>query len=132
MLPESESHKVVFRCNVLLCLPSEVVGPASGSCPVIPSACGPLLPLKSEIIVVFCLHHLQTTQKAPCPTYPMQEVFHQLLLVVGSWEGAVTEHLGASQGFWHWQLQGGFIPMGVRVIKFGAWFAVPSFFFADP
>ena len=36
----------------------------------------------------------------------MQEVLHQLLLVVGSWEGTGTKCLGVTQSLWQWQLRG--------------------------
>ena len=37
----------------------------------------------------------------------MKEVLHQLLLVIGSWEGTVTKCLGVAQSIWQWQQQGG-------------------------
>ena len=63
----------------------------------------------------------------------MQEVLHQLLLVVGSWEGTVTECVGITLSVWQWQLQGGCVPRGVRVTAYGAWLQCPLlFFFANP
>ena len=68
-------------------VPSEVVGAASGSFSEIPSGGGPRLSLVSEITVVVCFFHLQTMQEAPLPTWPMQDVLCQLLLVVGLGKG---------------------------------------------
>lgn len=60
-------------------------------------------------------------------------VLHQLLLVVGSWEGTVTKFLAATQSVWQWQLQGGCVPKGVRATAYGAWLQCPLFFFfANP
>ena len=50
----------------------------------------------------------------------MQEVLHQLLLVVGSWERTVTKCLGVTQSIWQCQLQDGFFPRGVRATAYGA------------
>ena len=55
----------------------------------------------------------------------MQEVLHQLLLVIGSWEGPVIELLGATQSVWQWQLQGRCVPRGVRATC-SAWLHCPS------
>ena len=54
---------------------------------------------------------------------------HQLLLVVGSWEGSVTKCLGAAQIIWQWQLQGESVPRGVRATAIWCLFAMPDFFF---
>ena len=63
----------------------------------------------------------------------MQEVLHQLLLVVGSWEGTVIKCLGNTQSAWQWQLLGKCVPRGVRAIAYGAWLQCPLFFFfANP
>ena len=83
-------------CSVTL--PSSVVplrwlGATGGACSWTPSGGRPHPPLDSEILVVFCPHH----QEAPCPALPLQEVLHQLLLVVCSWEGTVIKHLGTAQ-----------------------------------
>ena len=61
----------------------------------------------------------------------MQEVLHQLLLVVGSWEGTVTKCLGTTQSIWQWQLQGRCVPRGVRAKVYGAWVQCPLLF-ANP
>ena len=58
----------------------------------------------------------------------MQEVLHQLLLVVGAWEGTVIKHLGTSQRVWQWQLQGGCVPRGVTATTCGIWLQCPLFF----
>ena len=49
-------------------VPSEVVWAASGFCSGISSGGGLCPPLESEITVVVCPSHLQTTQEAPHPT----------------------------------------------------------------
>ena len=110
-------------------VPSEVAGASSNFCSGVPSGGGPRPPLESEITVVVCPHHLQTTQGAPCPTYHMQEVLHKLLLVIESWEGTVTRYLGTTQSIWQWQLQGGCVPMEVRATVYGAWLQCPLFLF---
>ena len=83
-------------------VPSEVVGTASDFFSGIPSGGGPWPPLESGITVAVCPCHLQSTQEAPCLTLPMQEVLHQLLLVVGSWERTVAKCLGTAQSVWQW------------------------------
>ena len=110
-------------------LPSEVVGAASDFCSNISIGSAPFPPLESGITVVVCPHHLQTTQEAPCPTWPTQEVLHQLLLVVGSWEGTATKCLGTTQSVCQWQLWGGCVPRGVRATVYGAWLQCPLFLF---
>ena len=114
-------------------VPSEVVGAASDFCSGISSDSGPCSPLESEITAAVYPHHLHTMQEAPCPTEPMEEVLHQLLLVVGSWEGTVTKCLGATQTVWQWHLQGRCVPRGVKATAHGAWLQCPHFFFfANP
>ena len=71
-------------------------------------------------------------QEAPCPTEPTQEVLHQLLLVVGSWEVIFSKCLGSPQRFWQWQLQGGRVPRGVRATVYGSWLQCPPFFLFLP
>ena len=61
-----EHQQVVFGLNALLCGALEVNGASSDVWT--PSGYEPLPPLGSEITVVLCPHHLQTTQEAPCPT----------------------------------------------------------------
>ena len=59
-------------------------------------------------------------------------MLHQLLLVIGSWEGIVIKRLGAAQSVWQWQLQGGCVLRGVRAIMCGAWLQCPFFFLLTP
>ena len=63
--------------------------------------------------------------RSTLPPYPTQEVLHQLLLVVGPWEG--TKCLGVTQSIWQWQLQDGCVPRGIRATSFGAWLQYPLF-----
>ena len=114
-------------------VPSEVAGVANEFCSGIPSGDAPCPPLESEITMAVCPHCLQTTQETPCHTYPMQEILHQLFLVLESWEGTVIKCLSASQSIWQWQLQGRCVPRGVRATAYGAWLPCPLFFFfANP
>ena len=53
-------------------------------------------------------------QEAPHPTWPPEEVLHQLLLRVGSQEGTVIKGLGTAQSIWQWQQLHGCAPRGVR------------------
>ena len=79
-----EHQQVVFGHNALLCGALEVNGAASDFCSGIPSGGGPCPPLESGITVAVCPCCLQTMHEAPRPTYPVQEMLHQLFLVVAS------------------------------------------------
>ena len=117
-------HSIAMSFSVVS---SEVFGAASYFCSGISTGGGPCPPLGSEITVAVCPHHLQTMQESPCPTYPIQEVLHQLLLVVGSWEGTVTKCLGTAQSIWVWRLQGR-CSHGSESNSVWCFVAVPSFF----
>ena len=107
-------------------VPSET---ASDFCSGIPTGGGPRPPLESEITAVFCLCHLQTTQEAPCLTYPTQKVLPQLLPFIGSWKGTLTNCLGIDQNVWQWQLQGRCVLREMRATAYGAWLQCLFFFF---
>ena len=65
------SESTNTRCLVTMpssVVPSEVIGATSSAYSQTPSGGGPHPPLESEITAVVCLHHLRTTQEAPCPT----------------------------------------------------------------
>ena len=59
----------------------------------------------------------------------MQEVLHQLLLVVGSWERTMIKPLGSAQSVWQWKLQGRCVPKRVRATTVVLGCSVPPFFF---
>ena len=43
--------------------------------------------------MVVCPYHLYTMQRASCPTSPMQEVLHRLLLIAGFWKVTVIRRV---------------------------------------
>ena len=80
--------------------------------------------------------HARSTLSCLAP----QEVLHKLLLVAGSWEGAVIRCLGTAQSVWQWQQQGRCAPRGARATTGGIlsqcplwcrlrWLGLPVIFF---
>ena len=59
-----EPLQVVFVHSALLCGALEVIGAVIGACSPMPCDARPRPPLESEITVVVCPHHLQTTQES--------------------------------------------------------------------